>query len=246
MAIKGSFNILTRVDSTNNYAMQMVHGGMAGNGMAWFTQEQTAGKGQRGRQWLAEPGQNIALSVVLAPQPLKNNHAFHLSMITGLACRAFFDAYTGGETLIKWPNDIYWCDRKAGGILIENVYHGKDWKWAIIGMGININQVVFDPAMKNPVSLKQITGKTFDAEALARELHTRLLHDFDQLCRLSTDALTMLYNSHLYGLNQPVRLKKENQVFETTIQGVSSGGQLLTKDTLERNFAFGEVEWIIG
>jgi BirA family transcriptional regulator, biotin operon repressor / biotin---[acetyl-CoA-carboxylase] ligase len=242
--VNGFFNILTSVDSTNNYAMAMVHAGTAAHGMAWFAREQTAGRGQRGRQWLAEPGQNIALSVVLEPLQLKTNQQFMLSMLVGLACHDFFAAFAGDETFIKWPNDLYWRDRKAGGVLIENAYHGRLWKQAVVGMGININQVVFAPELKNPVSLRQITGKTFDAEDLARQLHQLLVTRFNTAEKTGYAGLETAYNQRLYKRNQPVKLKKENQVFETTIDRVTADGLLHTHDVLERSFGFGEVEFV--
>lgn len=242
--VNGFFNILTSVDSTNNYAMGMVHAGMASHGMAWFAHEQTAGKGQRGRQWLAEPGQNIALSVVLEPLHLKTAEQFALSMLVGLVCHEFFASMAGDETSVKWPNDLYWRDRKAGGVLIENSYHGRVWKYAVVGIGININQVNFAARAKNPLSLKQITGKTFDTIELARQLQALLVQKFDGLTKKGLVGLETDYNNHLYKRNQPVKLKKGTQVFETTIKSVNTQGQLITEDVVERRFEFGEVEFL--
>jgi BirA family transcriptional regulator, biotin operon repressor / biotin---[acetyl-CoA-carboxylase] ligase len=242
--VNGFFNILTSVDSTNNYAMGMVHAGMASHGMAWFASEQTAGKGQRGRQWLGEPGQNIALSVVLEPLNLKTTEQFALSMLVGLVCHDFFAALAGDETSIKWPNDLYWRDRKAGGVLIENSYHGRIWKYAVVGIGININQVNFTAGAKNPVSLKQITGKTFDTIELAKQLQALLVQKFNGLARKGFAGLGTDYNNHLYKRNQSVKLKKDSQVFETTIKNVTAQGQLITEDVVERSFGFGEIEFL--
>jgi BirA family transcriptional regulator, biotin operon repressor / biotin---[acetyl-CoA-carboxylase] ligase len=242
--VNGFFNILTSVDSTNNYAMAMVHAGMASHGMAWFAHEQTAGKGQRGREWLGEPGQNIALSVVLEPLQLKTSEQFTLSMLVALACYEFFAAMAGDETSIKWPNDLYWRDRKAGGVLIENSYHGSEWKYAVVGIGININQVNFTAGAKNPVSLKQITGKNFDTIELARQLQGLLLQKFNGLTQKELAGLETAYNSHLYKRNQTVKLKKGAQVFETTIKSVNVQGQMITRDVVERSFGFGEVEFV--
>ena len=132
-----SFIILTSVDSTNNYAMAMVQSGQASHGDAFFSWEQTAGKGQRGRHWQTGKGQNIALSVVLEPTAIKPGHQFYLSVAVALACYDFFNAIAGPETFIKWPNDIFWRDRKAGGVLIENVFNGNTWRFAVVGIGIN-------------------------------------------------------------------------------------------------------------
>ena len=237
-------NILDGVDSTNNYAMAQVHAGLATNGMAWFAHEQTAGRGQRGKNWESEPGRNIALSLVLEPKESKLGQPFYLSAAVALACQDFFSHYAGEETKIKWPNDLYWRDRKAGGILIENVLQGNEWKYAVIGIGININQVTFDPSLKNPVSLKQITGKDFDAQALAIELYHLLMNQTTAFEPTSFKKTMIRYNQHLYGRNKKIKLKKSNTVFETVVKEVNEYGQLITIDAIERCFEFGEVEWV--
>lgn len=223
--------------------MARVQAGMASHGMAWFAHEQTAGKGQRGKGWETQPGKNIAMSIVFQPEFLDTRQQFYLSATIALVCFEFFSGYAGDETKIKWPNDLFWRDRKAGGVLIENVFHGKKWKWAIVGIGININQVNFDKAVKNPVSLKQITGKEFDTVALAKELYALLMKKIPELSVKSFDKILEEYNTHLYKLNKNVLLKKENTIFETVIKAVSAEGKLLTVDAADREFDFGEVEW---
>jgi BirA family biotin operon repressor/biotin-[acetyl-CoA-carboxylase] ligase len=239
------FTILDRVDSTNNYAMQQVHAGLATHGMAWLALEQTAGKGQRGKSWDAEPGKNIALSMVLQPGKSITSQPFYLSAGVALACYEFFSRYAGDETKIKWPNDLYWRDRKAGGVLIETIYHGREWKWAIVGIGININQVNFDAGLKNPVSLKQITGKEHDVVVLAKELQMLVLEHINKLSKIDRGELLKAYNHHLYKRNEVVRLRKDNMNFETMIKEVSPQGKLVTIDAFERYFDFDEVEWIL-
>ena len=239
------FTILDTVDSTNNYAMAKIHAGKASHGMLWFTQEQTAGKGQRGKLWTTEPGKNIAMSLVLKPGLLPITHQFHLSALVALTCFDFFSGYAGDETTIKWPNDLFWRDRKAGGILIENIFQGKKWKWAVIGIGININQTKFDSSLVNPVSLKQITGKEFDVIDMAKELYMLLMKKLADLNSRSAKKMVADYNEHIYKLNKKVMLMKEGVKFETVIKGVSDKGRLITVDAIEWQFDFGEVEWVL-
>jgi BirA family biotin operon repressor/biotin-[acetyl-CoA-carboxylase] ligase len=240
-----SLIILESIDSTNNYAMEKVHAGLATHGTAYFAHRQTHGKGQRGKSWQTGDGKNIALTIVLNPKQLKPSQQFLLSITVALACFDFFEKYAGDETKIKWPNDLYWRDRKAGGILIENVFRDKSWKWAIAGIGININQARFSKELKNPVSLKQITGKEFDIIKLAKELHKAVMKRVDHLDAASYKKILQEYNQHLYKQNHKVKLKKKNMAFSTTIKAVSAHGDLITQDTIERHFSFGEVEWII-
>ncbi len=248
------FIVLPTIDSTNNYAMAQAREGLATHGSAYFAIEQTGGKGQRGKDWITRPGENIILSVVLQPAGLFINNQFLLSASMALACYDFFKKYGGGEnTRIKWPNDVYWQDRKAGGILIESALGGSEpdektssWRWAIVGIGININQTIFSGALPNPVSLKQITGKDEDVLKLAHELCTLIQKRYNGLYSFPPKDIIQEYNVALYKLNQPVKLKKGNAIFESTIQGVSTMGKLLTKDVIERAFNFNDVEWVGG
>lgn len=245
MPENGLFSILDSVDSTNNYAMGIVHAGLAKHGMAWFAHEQTKGKGQRGKSWQSGKGENIALSIVLVPKGLKAPEVFKISVMVSLACTHFINGFAGSEVFIKWPNDIYWRDRKAGGILIENVMQGGTWKYAVVGIGINVNQTSFSGGLKNPVSLKEITGKSFDIEALAKGLHKAVLLAVEEMGSKPFSTFLAEYNHYLYKLNSTVKLKAENKVFECIINGVNERGKLLTSGASNKEFEFGQVEWII-
>ena len=189
---------LQSLDSTNKYAMALIHGdhlpyghGEAQHGMAIFAHEQTCGRGQRGKNWVSERGSNIALSILLNPYPLSVPEQFKLSVCIAVSAWDLFSKYAGDETRIKWPNDIYWRDRKAGGILIENVVGASEsvarekepgiWKWSVVGTGININQTSFPADLPNPVSLKQITGKNYEPLRLAKGLCSIIEEKYQQL-----------------------------------------------------------------
>ncbi|HLF45027.1 MAG TPA: biotin--[acetyl-CoA-carboxylase] ligase [Chitinophagaceae bacterium] len=253
---------LQSVDSTNKYAMNLLRAAslpdrqdIALHGLSVFSHEQTSGKGQRGKQWSSEKGSNIALSIIINPFPLTLSEQFRLSVCAAVSVHEFFSALAGEETKIKWPNDLYWRDRKAGGVLIENVIGEQNsetgsrkpelWKWAIIGVGININQTIFPVDLPNPVSLKQITGKDFVPVDLAKKLCSIFFSNFQLLVDGKFEQLFYQYQTHLYKKEMTVKLKKSNRVFEATIKGVSQTGQLITQHTEEERFDFGEVEWVI-
>jgi BirA family biotin operon repressor/biotin-[acetyl-CoA-carboxylase] ligase len=240
------FYVLDKIDSTNNYAMEQVNTGQITAGTAWFAMEQTAGKGQRGKQWLSPPGENIMLSIALQPNGLPLSRQFLLSVAVALGAADFFGKYAGNETMIKWSNDIYWRDRKAGGILIENVLRGNTWQYAITGIGININQTQFPEHLPNPVSLRQITGKNWDAVALAKELCQYLEHRLQQLHPAHYNTLLEEYKSRLFRRNEPGLYRIQGEYFQGTIRDVLPDGKLcLEKNGTLLQLGFGEVEFII-
>lgn len=240
------FHILDSVDSTNNYAMARINEGMAQHGMAWFAREQTQGKGQRGRQWHSQADSNILMSIAIMPTPALALNPFFLSALVAETCNSFLRKISGEDFFIKWPNDIYWRDRKTGGILIENKYSGTQWHWAVIGIGINVNQQEFNEEAMHAISLKQVSGVIhYNPVSLAKELHQFLMEKINSAHPHQFEALITGYNNYLYKRGAQVKLKKENAVFTSTIVEVNQYGQLITRDSLERIFNFGEVQWVI-
>ncbi len=247
---------LQSVDSTNNYARSLLHEGMTGHGTVIFAHKQSAGKGQRGKAWQSEAGANIILSTVIKPLPLQLSQQFELSACIAVAAYDLFEKYAGNDTKIKWPNDLYFKDRKAGGILIENIVRSRqsaisseqptegDWLWAIAGIGININQTHFSDELRNPVSLKQITGKDFDTIVIAKELCGCIEKYFQQLIAGNFNSIYSQYLTHLYKKNEKVKLKKGSRVFQAIIKSVSRSGKLIVQHAIEEEFDFGEVEWL--
>jgi BirA family biotin operon repressor/biotin-[acetyl-CoA-carboxylase] ligase len=235
---------LGEVDSSNNYAMQQVQAQMAEHGTTYFASFQNKGKGQRGKPWNGEYGQNIMMSCVLEPGFISLDNQFFLNIAIALGCYEFFEKYAIDKVSIKWPNDIYWADRKAGGILIENILQGREWKYSIAGIGININQTLFPPSLPNPVSLKQITGKTFEPLVLAKDLCS-FLEKYWQLLKGNPSNLLKLYNERLYKKNQLVYLKSGESVFTAEIKGVNERGELLIFNGMDSAITFGTVEWVL-
>ncbi len=244
------FTELTEVDSTNIYAMNQVKTNLAGHGAAFLAQKQWAGKGQMGKVWEAETGQNILLSVVLDPKKLVFDglalEPSVVSMLVAVGCFNFFITYAGDETSIKWPNDIYWRDRKAAGILIENSFRGPIWQWSIAGMGVNINQTEFGTGLNKAVSLKQITGKTFQVPALAKELCSYIDAALQMLIDKGPDTLLALYNNVLYKKGERVHLEIEGQKITATICRVLSNGHLEieTENGIKQSHALGAIQWL--
>ncbi|MBS1509759.1 MAG: biotin--[acetyl-CoA-carboxylase] ligase [Bacteroidetes bacterium] len=241
----GFLKILDTVDSTNNYAMGMIREGLATHAMAFAAKEQTAGKGQRGKTWQAQAGKNIALSVVIKTDWLKPDQQFLLSMLVALGANDFLKKYIPAETSIKWPNDLYWRDRKAGGILIETVFKGTIWNWAVAGIGINVNQERFHRLLPNPVSMKQVCDREFDVTKLTHELYAAVMKRVEEGRNVTPQNILAAYNQLLYRRNQQVRLKRGTVTFTTTVKNVTLLGQLHTTDAIDRHFDFGDVVWLL-
>jgi BirA family biotin operon repressor/biotin-[acetyl-CoA-carboxylase] ligase len=165
--------------------MDQIKEGLAKSGSCYTADFQTNGKGQHGRVWESSKGQNIICSYILelnTLDALKNwtpTDQIGFSAAIALGARAFFAAFAGPETKIKKPNDIYFSDRKAGGILIENLVRGTAWTWAVIGIGMNINQDSFSSAAvnrvsSNPISLQEITNQSWDLQKMQTHLSEAL------------------------------------------------------------------------
>ncbi|MDQ2720328.1 MAG: biotin--[acetyl-CoA-carboxylase] ligase [Bacteroidota bacterium] len=235
--------VLESTESTNNYAMALIRNGQSINENAVFALEQTNGKGRRGKDWKSRKSENIILSIMLQMQWLPVSYQFRLSVAAALGCYDLISKYIPSGTTIKWPNDIFINDSKAGGILIENVIKGTLWQWTVIGIGININQINFEEYNFHAVSLKQITGKDYDIMKLAEQLHESVLKRISELKSGNFPKMINEYNENLFGKNRLVKLKAQNVVFKTKIIAVSASGQLITQDVFERHFNFDEVEY---
>jgi BirA family biotin operon repressor/biotin-[acetyl-CoA-carboxylase] ligase len=231
---------LDSVDSTNNYAMARIHEGLASDGMVCLARHQWAGKGQRGKSWQSESGQNLIMSLVVEPGTLMVSQQFLFSAAVALGILDFLRSKQENHWTIKWPNDLYWNDRKAAGILIESVVQGKNWLWAVTGIGMNLNQESFPPDIPNPVSLKQITGNMYDPVTVAKELVPAIQN---RISFLRKEPLRILpdFNKSLYKLNQPVSLKKGEELIMTRLNGVDEMGNFLTE---QGAFIHGEIVFV--
>ena len=225
--------------------MQQAKIGTAKHGTAYFAREQIAGKGQRNKQWFSAKDENILLSVVLDASELLLSQQFGLNLACALSALNLFNNYTTNNLKIKWPNDVYWQDRKTGGILIENIIAGNKWKYSIAGFGLNINQTSFDARLKNPASLKQITGKDYNVVQMAYELCSILEIKFHELLNGGFKNLMNEYNENLYKKNEMVTFKKDSRIFKGSVVKVDEAGRLIVNTSHEEAFDFGTVEWII-
>lgn len=157
---------------------------------------QTSGKGQRGNSWESEYGKNLTFSTVFYPQTIDPASQFILSMAVASAICTALAHYVHADCLqIKWPNDIYWKDKKIAGILIENDLTGSQISQSIIGIGININQEEFHSSAPNPVSLRQITKKETDRMEVLNSVLEHIIDLYSRIENRETDIITKIRNT---------------------------------------------------
>ena len=134
------------------------------------TDYQTAGRGQAGNSWESEAGKNLLFSTLLRYVGIHAASQWRLSMLVAVALWDALAKYLPKDRLtIKWPNDIYYGDKKLVGILIENSLSGTYVAYSIVGIGVNVNQAKWLSNAPNPISMKEITGEEYDVEALMNE-----------------------------------------------------------------------------
>ena len=235
--------------STNDYLANLCRESKAKEFYTVMAESQTKGKGQRGNSWESESGKNLTFSTVLYPTALEANKQFILSMLAALACHEALSNYTNGFS-IKWPNDIYWKDKKIGGILIENELEGKYITQSIIGIGLNINQEAFYSDAPNPVSLKQIIGAEVNLQEVLMKVVHGIIGGYRQIeanFNISQLAISAMYRKHLYRRKGLFPYRDAQGDFLAEHQEVEPDGHLVLKDEQGalRRYAFKEVTFVL-
>lgn len=237
---------IRETNSTNNYLKELLQTQNVDEGTVVWADFQSAGKGQRGNGWESEAGKNILFSIVLFPGFIKAGEQFILSQIVSLAVANCLQEYTAGIS-IKWPNDIYWNEKKICGILLENTILEDNIGHSVAGIGININQENFRSDAPNPVSLKQITNRDYNLEEILKTLVDNINVYYQQIKIGKTDSLIKQYKESLFRKDGYHLYNDGISNFLARIQDVDSSGILIlkTKEGEERHFAFKEVKYII-
>jgi len=218
---------LNSVASTNQYAVSLINQQKAVNGMVITAYEQTAGKGQDQNQWESKAGENLTISILIQPKGLLPARQFLLNKITSLAVSDFVKSLLNAESVrIKWPNDIYVGDMKVAGILINNTIEGQEITWSVIGVGININQTVFESNAPNPVSLKQISGKDYNPDECLQKLCEAFDFRFTQLLDKKYKHIDSDYLGALYRLGIFRQYVFRNKIIKARITGIGEFGHL--------------------
>ena len=217
------------LESTNQYLQNLLNEGVDIADNIVVTDFQTSGKGQGKNVWESEDGKNLLFSIALDMSFLKAENQFLLTQIVSVTMINVLKKYLPEESLsIKWPNDIYFNDKKIAGILIKNEIRGMMMGTSIIGIGLNVNQTSFNEDLPNPISMKMITGNDFELE----ELLSAISYQLSAIsCQLST---VNSYTDKLYRYKQWAFYEHEGQVKEMMIIGYDQFGRLILKEKNDR------------
>jgi BirA family biotin operon repressor/biotin-[acetyl-CoA-carboxylase] ligase len=222
------------------------------------TDFQTAGRGQAGNSWESEAGMNLLFSSLLRYDGVRAADQWRLSMLVSVACWEVLAKYLPNDWLtIKWPNDIYYGDKKLVGILIENSLSGSWVAHTIAGIGVNVNQTEWLSNAPNPVSMKQITGQDYPVEQLLS----------DWICAMkswetrTTEEIKDAYMQHLYRC-EGWHLYVEREVsvaptaiatdtpdgaFQAELIGITPQGELMlrTENNEDKTYHFKQIRFVI-
>ena len=233
-------------ESTNSYLAELCDCKQLAEMTCVYTAFQSAGRGQRGNSWESEPGKNLLFSFVLYPQFLKANRQFLISQITALGLMTALSMHVD-DISIKWPNDIYWKDKKIAGTLIENDLNGSRISRTIVGTGININQTEFLSGAPNPVSLSQITGLHYDPRDILIETMDEISQLYIDLKNGSKKTIRTSYMNHLYRKDGLAPYRDKNGQFMATIEDIDHSGKIILRDENNklREYMFKEVEFVL-
>ena len=233
-------------NSTNSLMKEMLAKGEWPEGERFlYTGYQTAGRGQTGNSWESEADKNLLCSILLPP----NKNLYFLNIAVGVAIIRVIQSVLCQRSglysvlSIKWPNDIYFEDKKVAGILVENAIIGNEVKYSIAGIGLNLNQTKFVSDAPNPVSLKQITGKEYDIDQWMQDL----LDAIQAVLNEPEETIWADYKAHLYRREGWYHFEDKIGRFEAAIQNVLPTGEIVLCDRQgkEQKYHFKQVRYVI-
>lgn len=227
---------IDETDSTNRWLKD--HGE---DNMVVVADYQTAGRGCGTNTWESERGKNLLISILMHPVDIPAGRQFVISQVTSVALCKVLEQYVSNVS-IKWPNDIYVGDRKICGMLIENHLQGSVIRDSIIGIGLNVNQMVFHSDAPNPISLANLTARMYDKEVLLQQL----LEAFDAEWA-DVKGVRSRYMERLYRRKGFFRYRDAWRKLWAELATVEDDGHLVLRDVdgYINRYAFKEVQFII-
>lgn len=239
------FNIIniTECDSTNAYLSREIINSPLPEWTVISTSFQTKGRGQLTNVWESQKGENILCSILLRPEQLPIKSQFLISQAISVAIVEVLNSYADGFK-IKWPNDIYYKEKKIAGILIENTLSSKGLSTCIIGLGLNVNQSQFYSDAPNPISLSNIISKNTNPQTLLKQILDTFASIY-QWAYSDVERLREQYFNLLLFNGQMRKYSDANGEFLGKIIDVENDGHLIIEDMEghKRRYAFKEIQF---
>ncbi len=235
--------------STNDYLFKLTTNETAKEGKIIIAQDQFKGKGTANNKWESEAGKNLTFSILIQPDFIKAGDQFVITQIVSLALvNSLSDFLDADKLKIKWPNDIYYSDGKLAGILIQNIIKGPYISHSVIGIGLNVNQERFCSDAPNPISMAQITNKTFDPNDVLKKVLESFEENYYRFKLFpKTKWLEKSYLDKMFRFNNLYEFTENARSFKGKIKGIDNYGRLIvTKQKGEEKiYGFKEIEFVI-
>ena len=227
--------------------MHLVDDGLAQHGQVIWAAYQTSGKGQRGKKWENDSG-SLLMSLIVKPT-VPADKQFVLSMQVAITIAKYLKTFESQwQVAIKWPNDIYLNDKKACGILIENVFRGMTWAYSVIGIGLNVNQKKFSDELSNATSMAIVSDLQYNLSEIITDIRSGILNLMQQTKESDHHSLLTSYNDFLFRRNKEVHFveRATGRHFDAYIQEVNKDGQLVVLSHMGiESYHFGSLDWVL-
>tara|TARA_B100000965_G_scaffold64159_1_gene49992 strand:+ start:1516 stop:2274 length:759 start_codon:yes stop_codon:yes gene_type:complete len=229
-SVKSLFDIkksihLKECSSTNDFLINLNSNSTCKEGMLVSADFQTNGRGQRNNKWTSEKNANLTFSLLIEPK-LQISYQFYLNIISSLTIHEVLFSILGSNIKIKWPNDIYYKNKKVAGILVENIVKNKKIQKSIIGFGINVNQIEFP--ISNAISIFNVKLTKFSKKKILKSILIEFEKNYNLLKNKKYETLFSNYSKRLFMLNKTV-ICRENKNYMGVLIGITKFGKLLIK-----------------
>lgn len=233
--------IYDSIDSTNSCAKILAASGTP-EGSIVIAENQTEGRGRLGRRWISEPGTCLLFSLVIRPT-LEINKVGLLPFFVAAAVAIAIEKATGMQCECKWPNDVLLNGKKCCGILLESTFQHNLLEYAVIGIGININQASFDGDLEETAtSLKLAAHKSFDRYEIFRSIVESLEHLYGDIKAGDFKKTLSEWNSRATIFDKQVELSQSGErIYGRAIALSADGGLILETSDGKRIFYAGDV-----
>ena len=233
---------LDEVVSTNDFLFDLDKMKFIYSNIVVTANFQKLGRGKKIRKWESKKGKNLLLSI-LFKHKLKFNEQFNFSIIVSLALKDLLTEILDDEVFIKWPNDIIVNDKKIAGFIIENKSNNSMIHTSILGVGLNVNQTLFQNYCPEATSVINLTKKETDVNVIK----DRLLFYLEKYYLLENSLIENLhnYNECLYAKNKYLKFKSKNKIFEGKILRVKKSGEIIIEtEKEEKTLGLNNLEYI--